>query len=90
LINNPRPTANAVVTEVTGNRATLWLGGFDADGLANLEDGTVLGSVAGRGNPGGMVRVRSRDGLVGIGTVEGVVAPGTLLRKIDRSVSLNN
>ncbi|GET38865.1 caspase family protein [Microseira wollei] len=61
LINNPRPTANAVVTEVTGNRATLWLGGFDAKGLASLEDGTVLGSVGATGNRGGKVTMRSRS-----------------------------
>ncbi len=77
LINNPRPTANAVVTEVTGNQATLWLGGFDAKALASLENGTVLEVVGATGK----VTMRSRDGLVGIGTIEGVVNPGTLLRK---------
>ena len=79
LINNPRTTANAVVTEVTGDRATLWLGGFDEKGLASLENGTMLGIVGATGK----VRMRSRDGLVGIGTIEGVVTRGTLLRKVD-------
>ena len=64
LINNPRQTANAVVTEVTGNRANLWLGGFDAQGLASLEAGTVLGSVGATLNRGGKVRMRYASGTL--------------------------
>lgn len=74
FINNPNPQADAVITEVNTNQAKLWLGGVD---LAEVDEGTVLSAIDGKGK----VTLRSRDGLVGDGTVEGVVQPGVLLRK---------
>jgi hypothetical protein len=43
------------------------------------EDGTVFSII----NSKGKVTLRSRDGLVGVATVEGTAAPGMLLRKIE-------
>ncbi|HEY9606570.1 MAG TPA: caspase family protein [Allocoleopsis sp.] len=74
FINTPSPTAEAVVTEVNGNQAKLWLGGVDLDAIDN---GTVFSAIDGKGK----VTMRSRNGLVGDATVEGVVKPGMLLRK---------
>jgi hypothetical protein len=54
----------------------LWLGGAE---LAELDEGTVFTIIDGRGL--GKVTRRSRDGLVGVGIVEGVAKEGMLLRK---------
>jgi hypothetical protein len=43
FINNPSPAANAVITSVKGNQATLWLGGVD---MAEVDEGTVLTVIA--------------------------------------------
>lgn len=83
FINSPNFSANAVITEVEGNQATLWLGGFDEEGLAELDNGTVFTIIDAKQRSSGKVTLRSRDGLIGIATVEGVVAPGILLRKVD-------
>ncbi len=75
FINNPSPAANAVVTAVTGNQATLWFGGVD---VGDVETGTVFAVV----NGSGKVIYQSRQGLAGKGTVQGVVKEGALLRKV--------
>jgi hypothetical protein len=76
FINTPSPVADAVITEVKGNQATLWLGGVD---VGELDNGTVFTLINGKGK----VTLRSRDGLVGVATVEGAVQPGVLLRKTE-------
>lgn len=78
FINTPSPTAEAVVTEVNGNQAKLWLGGVD---LEAIDNGTVFSAIVSQGGSSGKVRLQSREGLVGIATVEGVVKEGMLLRK---------
>ena len=75
FINNPSSAADAVITEVKGNQAKLWLGGVD---LATIDDGTVFSIINGKGK----VTLRSREGLVGVSTVEGVVKEGMLLQKV--------
>ncbi len=78
FINNPSPVADAVITEVNGNQAKLWLGGVD---LGELDNGTVLTIINDRGASSGKVTLQSRDGLIGEATVEGVAKEGMLLRK---------
>ena len=73
LIDAPSPVANAVVTEVSGDQATLWLGGVE---LSTIDRGTVFGAIEGSGR----VVLQSRDGLVGEAMVEGAVEPGMLLQ----------
>jgi hypothetical protein len=75
FINTPNPAAEAVITGVKGNRATVWLGGVD---LGAINEGTVFTVIKGKGK----VTLRSRQGLIGEATVEGVVEPGMLLRKV--------
>ncbi|MBD0344124.1 MAG: hypothetical protein ICV63_04700 [Coleofasciculus sp. Co-bin14] len=49
---------------------------IDVD-LGEIEEGTVFAIINGKGK----VTLRSRDGLVGEATVEGVAQAGRLLRK---------
>ena len=79
FINNPSPAADAVITEVKGNEAKLWFGGAN---LGELDNGTVFTIIDARGGSSGKVTLRSRIGLVGVATVEGVVEEGILLRKV--------
>ena len=74
FLNPKSPVAQAVITGVEGNQATLWLGGVD---LATVENGTVFIGV----NGSGKVKLRSRQGLVGKAIVEEVVESGMLLQK---------
>jgi hypothetical protein len=83
FVNNPSPVADAVITEVKGNQAKLWLGGVD---LAAIDDGTVFSIINGKGK----VTLRSREGLVGVATVEGVVEEGALLKAEGLSTGILN
>ena len=76
FLDLPNPWANAVVTEVEGDRAQLWLGGLDGASFGKLEEGTTFVGVGGSGK----VTMRSRQGLVAEVTVEEAVTEGTLLR----------
>jgi hypothetical protein len=73
FINSPNSTAQAVVTQVSGNNAQLWLGGVD---LRKVTTGTVFTAMKGTGQ----VKVVSRDGLVAQATVEKAVTEGMPLR----------
>jgi hypothetical protein len=75
FINNQSPTANAVITEVKGKQAKVWLGGVE---LGAIDKGTVFNIIKGKGK----VTIESRDGLVGIATVERVAEPGMLLQLV--------
>lgn len=77
FINNPSPKARGVVTEVKGNEATLWLGGIE---LGNVENGQVFTVIDDRGNSMGKVTFQSRQGLLGKGTIEGVIKSGMWLQ----------
>lgn len=82
LINPTSSAADAVITEVKGNQATLWLGGLQEKSLGDLEDGSAFAIIGARGSSSGKVTFKSRKGLVAEATVEGVAKPGTLLRKV--------
>jgi metacaspase-1 len=76
FINPPNPAADAVITEVKGNQAKLWLGGIDVDAIA---PGMVFNIINGKGK----VTLQSRDsanGLIGVATVQGAAKPGLLLK----------
>jgi hypothetical protein len=77
FINNPNSAADAVVTEVKGNQVKLWLGGSD---LGRIGNGTAFTIVGARGGSAGRVTLQSREGLVGVATVEGVAQEGMLLK----------
>ena len=72
----PRPIANAVITAVDVNSATLWLGGVELETVGNGTVFAVMNSTA-------KVTLRSRNGLVGTGTATGSVKPGALLQQLN-------
>ncbi|MBD2043695.1 caspase family protein [Microcoleus sp. FACHB-672] len=73
FINSPNSTAQAVVTQVSGDTAQLWLGGVD---LRKVDVGAIFTAVKGTGQ----VRVLSREGLVAQAKIEKAVTEGTPLR----------
>lgn len=74
FINNPNPPAQAVVTQISGNNAELWLGGID---LRNAKSGAILTGV----NSTGKVRIINRNGIVAQAQIEEPVTVGTLLHQ---------
>ena len=80
FIDTNKPPAQAAITELTGDRATLWLGGLNKRNLRALKNGTVF-TIVDRGN--GQVTLNSRTGLVGEATLNGTAEPGALLQKSD-------
>jgi hypothetical protein len=81
--NTSSPAADAVVTEVKGNQVKLWLGGVNPAAMKAVKQGTTFTSISGKGSSSGRVTLQSRDssnGLIGVGTVEGVIREGTLLK----------
>jgi hypothetical protein len=73
FISSPNSTAQAVVMQVSGDTAQLWLGGVD---LRKVTTGMVFTAVKGTGQ----VKVLSRDGLVAEGEIEKAVTEGMPLR----------
>jgi hypothetical protein len=73
FISSPKSPAQAVVMQVSGNNAQLWLGGVN---LRKVTMGTVFTAVKGTGQ----VKVVSRDGIVAQTTVEKAVTEGMGLR----------
>ena len=76
FIDAPRPAAEAVVTQVSGNdRVELWLGGVDRYSWEGFKEGTVLSSVnCGGQGPNGedsrmLIQLENREGLVGWGRI---------------------
>lgn len=80
LTENSSPVANAVVTEVGGDKAQIWLGGLDVKKIAELTTGAVFNVVNSKEKSAAKLIFESRDGLVGNATVKGIVKPGSLLK----------
>ncbi|EAW38601.1 caspase family protein [Lyngbya sp. PCC 8106] len=79
FVNNKTPVANAVITEITGNQAQIWLGGLTVKQKAELKSRTIFNIVNSQSNSSRKVILQSRKGLVGIATIEGNIEVGTLL-----------
>ncbi|MDY7007818.1 MAG: caspase family protein [Cyanobacteriota bacterium] len=79
LTENSAPVANAVVTEVEGDKAQIWLGGLDVKKISELTTGAVFNVVNSKEKSTGKLMFESRDGLMGIAKVKGNVKPGFLL-----------
>jgi hypothetical protein len=75
FVKTPNSTAQAIVTQVNGDTAKLWLGGVD---LRKVEAGTVFTAVKGTGQ----VKVISRNGIVAQAKIEKALREGTPLRLI--------
>ncbi len=79
MTENYYPVANGVVTEVTGDRAKIWLGGLDVKKIAELRTGAVFNVIYPQEKSSAKLIFQSRNGLEGIATVKGRVQPGFLL-----------
>jgi hypothetical protein len=86
FIDKQNPPAEAVITEVSGNTAKLWLGGLDRESLEAFNKGAVFAIADANGRGSGKVTLVSRKGLVGEGTVEGTTQAGALLQEAARSI----
>ena len=81
--NTSKPAADAVITEVKGNQVKLWLGGVDPAAMKTVTQGKVFTSIDAKSGSSGRVTLQSRDSsnrLIGIGTVEGNIKEGVLLK----------
>ncbi|MGB3236904.1 MAG: caspase family protein [Geitlerinemataceae cyanobacterium] len=91
FISQQTPPAEAVITSVQGNSAQLWLGGLDPQSLAAFDGDAVLAVVDDAGDEQGLVRLESRDGLIGRGTLLPAALqaaqPGAFLQEQVRGIS---
>ncbi|MEA5504709.1 caspase family protein [Halotia wernerae UHCC 0503] len=87
--------AEAVITQVKGNEVELWLGGLDAGSLEAFTNDPYFVALDATGSQKGLVRLKSRQGLVGQGTLQTntrqkeKVQRGTLLQERIRSIPVN-
>ncbi len=79
-------SAQAVVTAVKQDQATLWLGGLAPDTIAAFAAGSTFALLDATGKTNGKVTLKARDGLTAIGTVEGQAKVGSLLQEVDRVI----
>lgn len=81
--------AEAVITEINGNEATLWLGGIAQDSMEAFGEGATfvtLGS-GGRGAGQTKLELKSRDGLFGTAVIKnGNAQTGALLQEFARAI----
>lgn len=83
--------AEAVVTKTEGNKVELWLGGIDSQSLAAFNQNSFFTVVDTKGVSKGVVRLDSRTGLIGTGTLVSStnnvqLQPGTILQERIRGV----
>src|SRR5919199_1843930 len=86
FLDPQNPPAEAVITEVTGNTAKLWLGGLDRESLAGFNKDATFTLVDAKGRGAGQVTLRSRQGLIGEATVQGTAQPGAFLQEAGRAI----
>ncbi|MBR8835324.1 MAG: caspase family protein [Stigonema ocellatum SAG 48.90 = DSM 106950] len=85
-------SAEAVVTKATGNSVELWLGGLDSQSLEAFNKDAIFTVVDAKGGDRGLVKLESRQGLIGKGTLLNTaiqrvqIQPGTLLQERIRSI----
>lgn len=82
--------AEAVITDVQGGTAKIWLGGIPPQTLVAFDKNAVLNAIDARGQSRGQVQIQSRDGLIGIGKLLNASAtPGELLQEQTRGIPSN-
>lgn len=92
LLNRPTPAAEAVITEVEGDRVKLWLGGMNIQGIKACDRGALFALIDAQGKEQGFVQLEpnSRQGLIVRGKLQkiqsGVLQVGTLLQERVRGV----
>jgi Caspase domain/Domain of unknown function (DUF4384) len=84
--------AEAVVTQVKGDKVELWLGGIDARSLEAFNKEAAFSTVNSSGQETGLVKLESRQGLVGQGKFiaaargNSSIQPGTILQERIRGI----
>jgi Caspase domain/Domain of unknown function (DUF4384) len=84
--------AEAVVTQVKGDKVELWLGGIDARSLEAFNQEAAFTTVNSSGQETGIVKLESRQGLIGQGKFIAVakdnsqIKPGTILQERIRGI----
>ncbi|GET37842.1 caspase family protein [Microseira wollei] len=86
FIDQQVPPAEAVIIEVKGNQATLWLGGIDRESLAAFDKEAIFTIVDASGGSAGQVTLESRQGLIGKAKLEGAAKEGALLQEAARAI----
>lgn len=81
-----RGSAQAVVTEIKGTKATLWLGGLDYPTLGGFAPGSTFAILDEAGRSVGNATLESREGLTAIASVKGAARRGTLLQESTRVI----
>ncbi|MEA5574717.1 caspase family protein [Calothrix sp. UHCC 0171] len=87
--------AEAVVTQVKGEKVELWLGGIDARSLEAFNQEAAFSTVNSRGEETGLVKLESRQGLIGQGRFiaaargNSPIQPGTILQERIRGIPKN-
>ncbi|MGQ4645995.1 caspase family protein [Lyngbya aestuarii] len=94
FVNQQIPPAEAVVTQVNGNQVKLWLGGLNFSSIEAFNQGASFLIVNSDGRSSGEVKLQSRDGLIGEGTIVETATmpslqPGTLLQESTRAIPGN-
>lgn len=91
-------SSEAVITQVQGNQLTLWLGGLDSQTLEAFEKDGVFSVLDSKGGERGLVKLESRQGLIGQGKIITVaqntqqklqLQPGLLLQERIRCIPNN-
>jgi hypothetical protein len=87
-------SAEAVITKVENNQVQLWLGGLDSQTLEAFKKGAIFTALDSEGKQRGLVKLESRQGLIGQGkllpTKQNLqLQPGTLLQERIRSIPNN-
>jgi hypothetical protein len=88
-------SSEAVITQVQGDQLTLWLGGLDAQTLEAFKKDSVFSVLDNKGGERGLVKLESRQGLIGQGKIltntqqKLQLQPGALLQERIRSIPKN-
>ncbi|BAZ13412.1 peptidase C14 caspase catalytic subunit p20 [Calothrix sp. NIES-4071] len=72
------PTAEAVITQVSGNNINFWLGGVSPQALAAFNQNAIFKIVDRQGAEQGKIELQSRNGLQGVGKLLEIKQPDLL------------
>ncbi|HEY9692396.1 MAG TPA: caspase family protein [Oculatellaceae cyanobacterium] len=88
FINKSVISTDAVITQVQGEQATLWLGGIDNQSLDTFSSGATFTAVNSSGQPLEVLELTSRSGLIGKAKIDkkSALQPGILLQESSRVI----
>lgn len=89
FIEKQTPPAEAVIVNVQGTQADIWLGGIDPNSLAAFDSGAILSVVDSQNQERGRVQLESRQGLLGRAKLLDAAQPGAFLQERARGIPSN-